>query len=135
MGLLINVDVPDTEAGIRFYTSGLGFKLQRTLFNRSVAELTLGTSKIYLIEHPPGTEAIPGLRRARTYERHWTPVHLDLIVEDVDRAVAQAIAAGAARSGEQTSYSWGKLAPLSDPFGHGFCLLQFSDMGYGAVAD
>lgn len=135
MRLLVNIDVPDIEAGIRFYASGLGFRLQRTLFNRSVAELALGPSNIYLIEHPAGTEAIPGLRRARTYERHWTPVHLDLIVEDVDSAVAQAMAAGAVRSGEQTSHPWGKLAPLSDPFGHGFCLLQFSDIGYGAVAD
>ena len=95
MGLIVNIDVTYLEAGIRFYASGLGFKLQRTLFNRSVAELALETSRIYLVEHLAGTEAIPGLPRARTYERHWTPVHLDLVVEDVDRAVAQAVAAGA----------------------------------------
>ena len=135
MGLLINIDVPDLEAAVRFYASGLGLELRRTLFSHSVAELALGTSTIYLIEHPEGTEAAPGTRSLRTYGRHWTPVHLDITVEDLDTAVERAIAAGAARSGEETSHPYGRLAPMSDPFGHGFCLLEFSDLGYGAVVD
>jgi hypothetical protein len=29
---------------------------------------------------------------------------------------------------------WGHLAMMSDPFGHGFCVLQFSGNGYDEVA-
>jgi len=32
------------------------------------------------------------------------------------------------------AFAWGQLAMLSDPFGHGFCLLQFTGRGYDAVA-
>ena len=27
-----------------------------------------------------------------------------------------------------------RIALLADPFGHGFCLIQFSEQGYDAVA-
>jgi len=133
--ILLNVDVPDLEAAVAFYTAGLGCELLRTLFARSVAELTLGESAIYLIERPAGTRAFPGGHAHRVYERHWTPVHIDVVVDDIETAAAKALAAGARRSGDQTSHPWGRLMPLSDPFGHGLCLLQFSAAGYEAVAD
>jgi hypothetical protein len=28
---------------------------------------------------------------------------------------------------------WGKIAELSDPFGHGLCLIEFSERGYDAI--
>jgi hypothetical protein len=31
--------------------------------------------------------------------------------------------------------SWGRIAILADPFGHGFCVLQFSGRGYDAIAE
>jgi hypothetical protein len=31
----------------------------------------------------------------RSYERHWTPVHLDFVVEDIASPVAKAVSAGA----------------------------------------
>jgi catechol 2,3-dioxygenase-like lactoylglutathione lyase family enzyme len=30
--------------------------------------------------------------------------------------------------------NWGRLALLSDPFGHGFCLLEFKGRGYDEIA-
>lgn len=30
--------------------------------------------------------------------------------------------------------SWGRIAVMSDPFGNGYCLIEFSDAGYDAVA-
>jgi hypothetical protein len=30
--------------------------------------------------------------------------------------------------------TWGRIALLSDPFGHGFCLLQFEGAGYDGIA-
>jgi len=32
------------------------------------------------------------------------------------------------------TYSWGTIAGLADPFGHGVCILQFSARGYDAIA-
>lgn len=61
-------------------------------------------------------------------------MHLDFEVEDVSAAAARAVAAGAKLEGEIQSFSWGRQATLSDPFGHGFCVLQFTSRGYDAVA-
>lgn len=30
---------------------------------------------------------------------------------------------------------WGKLALMADPFGHGFCFLQFLGSGYDEIAE
>jgi predicted lactoylglutathione lyase len=133
--LLFNIDVPNLDAAIKFYTTGLGFGLKRTLFDRSVAELTLGAAIVYLIEQDDGLPPFPEARSPRTFERHWTPVHFDVVIDDTESAVSKALQAGAKRSGETTTHSWGMLTPLSDPFGHGFCLLEFSNAGYDPVAD
>jgi hypothetical protein len=30
---------------------------------------------------------------------------------------------------------FGRLALFADPFGHGFCLVEFSPLGYDAIAE
>lgn len=42
-------------------------------------------------------------------------------------------AADAKQEAEPSEHAYGKLVLLSDPFGHGVCLLQFE--GYDAIAD
>ena len=135
MRLLVNIDVDDLDAGIAFYELGLGLQLSRRLFDGSVAEMAGGESSIYLIAHAAGSAAVPGTAINRCYSRHWTPVHLDFVVEDVDRAVRRAVIAGALQEGEIQSFAWGRLATMSDPFGHGFCLLQFVGEGYEQTED
>jgi predicted enzyme related to lactoylglutathione lyase len=61
-------------------------------------------------------------------------VHLDIVVSDIDQAVARAVSAGATLEQAVRSSSWGKLALLADPFGHGFCLVQFVGKGYDEIA-
>jgi uncharacterized glyoxalase superfamily protein PhnB len=61
-------------------------------------------------------------------------VHLDFVVEDITAAVQRASAAGATLEGEIQAHEWGRLAVMSDPFGHGFCFLQFAGKGYDEVA-
>jgi predicted enzyme related to lactoylglutathione lyase len=134
VNVLVNVDVDDLERAIAFYADALGLRLERRLFNGTVAEMSGASSTIYLLTHPAGTRASAGATAVREYERHWTPVHLDFVTEDVDAAVARAANAGAKLEGSVQRFAWGRLATLSDPFGHGFCLLQFSDRGYDAVA-
>jgi predicted enzyme related to lactoylglutathione lyase len=61
-------------------------------------------------------------------------VHLDFVVEDIAAATERAVRAGATLEGEIQTFDWGRLANLSDPFGHGFCLLQFVGKGYDEFA-
>jgi predicted enzyme related to lactoylglutathione lyase len=69
----------------------------------------------------------------RRYGRHWTPVHPDIVVDDVDAAVARAVGAGAKLEAPAKDTAYGRIAMLADPFGHGFCLLQFNRQGYDAL--
>jgi hypothetical protein len=70
----------------------------------------------------------------RDYRRHWTPVHLDFVVPDLAPALAGAERAGALREGEVQTHSWGRIATLADPFGHGFCLIEFLGRGDDEIA-
>jgi predicted enzyme related to lactoylglutathione lyase len=134
MQLLVNVDVDDIERGIEFYRAAFCLHLGRRLFGGSVAEMIGATSTIYLLEKPAGSPASRQATSVRDYHRHWTPVHLDFEVDDIRAAVERAVAAGARLEDQPGPFAWGRLAMLSDPFGHGFCLLQFTDRGYDAVA-
>ena len=130
MRLLVNIDVDDLQRAIAFYRDGLNLTLGRLLFDETVAEMLGASSRIYLLETRAGSRATAGGGPGRDFGRHWTPVHLDFEVDDIDSAVARAEAAGAKLEGPVRTSSWGKLATMGDPFGHGFCLLQFSDTGY-----
>jgi predicted enzyme related to lactoylglutathione lyase len=61
-------------------------------------------------------------------------VHLDFVVEDIESAVRQAVDAGARLESTLVTHNWGRLAPMVDPWGHGFCLLQFLGRGYDEIA-
>ncbi len=134
--LLINLDVPDLEAAERFYTHGLGLVPGRWL-EGNILELTSTTQtglKLYLLKKPEATQANPlHPTLTRRYQRHWTPVHLDFVVENLDSALQQALAAGAKLETGPDTQTWGKIASLSDPFGHGFCLIEFLNQGYDEI--
>ena len=131
--LIINIDVPDINAAVAFYECGLGFRFRRMLFDRSAAELDYAACRIFLIQKPAGSIAVPGTSKARDYSSHWTPVHLDLAVGNLEAAIATARAAGATASGSISRHAFGDLAPMRDPFGNGFCLIEFNVDGYDAV--
>jgi uncharacterized glyoxalase superfamily protein PhnB len=61
-------------------------------------------------------------------------VHLDIVVDDIDAAVQRALAAGATQEAPVSTSNWGRLALMVDPFGHGFCLVQFLGRGYDEIA-
>lgn len=127
------VDVDDVERGIAFYTRALGLAVGRR-FDDAWVELLGGPIPIDLLGRPEGTPANPGPgAHRRSYRRHWTPVHLDFVVPDLDAAVARALEAGARVEGELGDYAWGRIARLADPFGHGLCLLEFRGRGYDEV--
>ena len=134
MDALINIDVPNLEQAIGFYEAAVGLRLSRKLFGGNVAEMIGAPSPIYLIAKPEGSSPIPEAGHGRTYTRHWTPVHLDFVVDDLKKAIEKATKAGAKLEAPSKSFAWGRLATLSDPFGHGLCLLQWSGRGYDEVA-
>jgi catechol 2,3-dioxygenase-like lactoylglutathione lyase family enzyme len=131
--LLVNVDVDDLEKAERFYTTALGLRVGRSVGDDYV-ELLGAAAPIWLLVAPRGTSPFRGAAAGRDYARHWTPVHLDFAVDDVAAAVARAVAAGARLERGIEQHAYGKLAVLSDPFGHGFCLLQLEGRGYDEVA-
>ncbi len=87
---------------------------------------------VYLLEKAAGT--IGAGDDPRHYNRHWTPLHLDVVVEDIQAALARALKAGARAEGPIRDADWGRIVLLADPFGHGVCLVEFSARGYDAIA-
>ncbi|HEX8818382.1 MAG TPA: VOC family protein [Archangium sp.] len=126
------IDVDDLDKAIAFYTQTLGLKLGRRL-GSDWAELLGASSPIDLLAKPAGSPASPGVAPVRDYHRHWTPVHLDFTVTGLDEVVRRAQAAGATLERDIQEREWGRMANLADPFGHGFCLLEFKGRGYDAL--
>lgn len=128
------IDVDDLEKAITFYTRAFGLRQGRR-FDKYWAELLGATSAIDLLQERPGSAASPGSSAMRDFSRHWTPVHLDFLVPDIDAAVLRAVDAGAKLERPIADRVYGRLANLADPFGHGICLLQMNDRGYEALID
>ncbi|QQO31356.1 VOC family protein [Bradyrhizobium diazoefficiens] len=130
MTVLLNIDVPDVETATTFYTAAFGLTVGRR-FGSDFVELLGWPAPVYLLTKQAGTLGA-GVDRRR-YDRHWTPLHLDVVVDDVDAAVARAVSAGAILEAAARDAPYGRIAMLADPFGHGFCLLAFSAEGYDAL--
>ena len=131
--LIVNIDVDDLERAVSFYVSALGLRVGRR-FGGAGVELLGAEAPIYMLVAAPGTDPYRGAAARRDYRRHWTPVHLDFAVDDIAAAVDLAVAAGAKVERPIETHRYGKLAVLADPFGHGFCLLQFQGRGYDEIA-
>ena len=133
LNVLANIDVDDLGRAADFYCSALELTVGRR-FGDSAIELVGGSSAIYLLKHAAGTPAAISTSQRRDFTRHWTPVHLDFVVPEIESAVARAQNAGARLEGEVRTHKWGRIAVLADPFGHGFCLIEFLGRGYDEIA-
>ena len=131
MNLLVNIDVDDLEKATRFYCDGLGLRVGRRF--EGWIELIGAAAPIYLLPKAAGTAVSPKTDARRDYGRHWTPVHLDFLVTDIRKALERAVAAGAKVERDVSDHAYGKLALMADPFGNGFCLLEFTGRGYDEI--
>lgn len=113
-----SIDVPSLAEGIRFYGDAFGFEKTAEPYP-GVVMLRLEGFELCLLEKPAGSSPAPGTTDTRRYTRHWTPVHLDFHVTDLKAALDRAIRAGAK---QEQAYDGAVFC--SDPFGHGFCLLE-----------
>lgn len=131
--LLVNIDVDDLERATDFYCAALDLEVGRR-FGTSGLELVGASSAIHLLHKAGGSSASPSSADRRDYARHWTPVHLDFVVPAIEPAVTRAQEAGATLEGDVRTRNWGRIALMADPFGHGFCLIEFLGRGYDEIA-
>lgn len=134
MSFLVNIDVDDLEKAIDFYRSAFELHVGRR-FGVFGVEMLGSSAPVYLLMKSPDSIATPDTSLQRCYKRHWTPVHLDFVVDDIETAVQRAVSAGAQIEKPVTTQEWGKLALLADPFGHGFCFVEFLEGGYDALVE
>ena len=118
----ISIDVPDLDSAVSFYTRGLGFREARKSGSDMVI-LDAGKIKVYLLQRDANSASTKFDTPPRKYDRHWTPIHLDFDVVDIEKATQMVVAAGGVHEGGESG-DWGSIAYCSDPFGHGFCLIQ-----------
>jgi predicted enzyme related to lactoylglutathione lyase len=133
MRLIVNIDVPELAPAIDFYTTAFELECSRIL-DEDVAELVGSSSTIYLLRNAPGTICSKRSEALRNYEKHWTPVHVDFVVRDVEAASKRAIQAGAVRQSDSVEWLGSKCITFSDPFGNGFCLIEFAEDSYATRA-
>jgi predicted enzyme related to lactoylglutathione lyase len=119
----ISVDVPNIADGVRFYASAFGFSVVSEPVP-GVVVLRAGESEICLLEKAVGSNPASGTRESRHYQRHWTPVHMDFHVDNLETALARVLEAGAMQEQYFRNPGHGSAAFCSDPFGHGFCLIE-----------
>jgi predicted enzyme related to lactoylglutathione lyase len=131
--VLINIDVDDLHKAAEFYCKAFGLHVGRR-FGVDAVEILGATSPIYLVVKPNGTVASATSRHLRSYARHWTPIHLDFVVDEIEGAIDRARNAGARLEGPVRTNSFGRIAMLADPFGHGVCLIEFIGKGYDEIA-
>jgi predicted enzyme related to lactoylglutathione lyase len=118
----VSIDVPELEAGLRFYGDVFGFVETARPFP-TMAVLDANNVSVCMHEKRAGSQSSPAGSERRRYERHWTPVHLDLHVRDFDGALNEVRARGGAIENEFRTQGPQPVAFCSDPFGNGFCVI------------
>jgi catechol 2,3-dioxygenase-like lactoylglutathione lyase family enzyme len=122
MRMSVSLDCPSLEAGIAFYGAVFGFQVTSRPYT-GLAGLAAGDQRLLLIERTENTLPYPNSSHGRSYARHWTPIHLDFHVTDVESVRDRALAAGAKLEAWHERPGKPGVAFMSDPFGHGFCLI------------
>jgi len=128
----VYIEIDDLERGITFYVEGLGLSVARRLTPHWV-ELAGAQMPIHLLARPePLFESGEHVLR-KDFGRHWTPIHLDFVVDDLDVAVERAVRAGATIERRVDHPGLWRLVALADPFGHGFDLIEDPEPGYARL--
>ena len=118
----VSIDVPDLKKAETFYIEALGCKKVRDQ-GADMVVLSVENSDLYIQEKEAGSKPLPSNSIVRNYERHWTPVHLDFLCENIDERVAKILELGGLHEGGESG-DWGSIAHCADPFGNGFCLIN-----------
>lgn len=120
--ITVSIDVSDLKQAESFYIDALGCKKIRDQ-GGDMSVLSTENCDIYLQEKHAGTKPLVSSEVTRDYERHWTPVHLDFLTDNVDEAVKKILKSGGLHEGGESG-DWGSIAYCADPFGNGFCVIN-----------
>lgn len=123
------IEVTTEEDGVAFYCDGLGLTVKRRYSERWI-ELAGANSPVFLLAGRPATVDLGDRTAVRDYQRHWTPVHLDFIVDDLDAVLARLLERGGRLDRPVKPRDYGRIANMADPFGNGFDLIEFIPGGY-----
>src|SRR5215467_13756075 len=119
----VSIDVPNLAEGVAFYCAAFGFS-KKSEPVPGVAVLGGLNIELCVLEKRAGSKPSPSTSDQRTYERHWTPMHLDFHVDDLHAALQRVEAHGGKREQLFENPEHGSAAFCCDPFGNGFCLLE-----------
>jgi predicted enzyme related to lactoylglutathione lyase len=114
----ICIDVDDVGKAVEFYREALGLSVLKV--EPDWAQIKTGEQTFWIMKAPSGLKG----SILRDYRRHWTPIHLDFVVADIEQAVKRVIQAGGRLEGEIRRSASGALANVSDPAGNGVDLVQ-----------
>ena len=118
----VSIDVPDLRKGEAFYVKALGCKKIRDQGDKMIV-LSTDNADIYLLKREAGSTPSNLSDIIRNYQRHWTPIHLDFLCEDVKGVVSKIQEFGGLHEGGESG-DWGSIAYCADPFGNGFCVIN-----------
>lgn len=119
--LSVSIDVPNLEQAELFYVEALGCRKVRD--QGKMVVLRSDNADIYLLEKDAGSMPLNSSEVVRNYERHWTPVHLDFLCDNIEDVVAKVQKYGGSTEGGESG-DWGAIAHCADPFGNGFCVIN-----------
>ena len=118
----VSIDVSNLKQAETFYTEALGCKKLRDQ-GENMSVISTENCDIYLQEKEAGTKPTPSEEIVRDYARHWSPIHLDFLTENVDDVLKKILRLGGQHEGGESG-DWGSIAYCVDPFGNGFCLIN-----------
>lgn len=120
--MTVSIDVSHLQKAENFYIQALGAKKIRNQ-GEKMSIISIWSSEIYLQEKDVGTKSIPWTEILRDYHRHWTPVHIDFICENVDDIVKKVLEMWWSHEWWESA-DWWSIAHCADPFGNGFCIIN-----------
>ncbi len=119
----ISIDVSDMKKAVLFYTKALGCTEIRA--GEDTTKLSANNVNIFLLKKESKSNPLIAGTSSRNYDRHWTPVHLDFNVSEIEKIVALVKELGGSNEGSESG-DWGAVEFCADPFGNGFCLCQIN---------
>jgi len=120
----ISIDVSDMTKAILFYTKALGCSELRA--GEDTTKLSADNINIFLLKKESKSNPLIAGTASRNYERHWTPVHLDFNVTEIEKVASLVNEFGGSTEGSESG-DWGEVKYCADPFGNGFCLCQINN--------
>jgi predicted enzyme related to lactoylglutathione lyase len=118
----VSIDISNLKEAETFYVEALGCKKVRDQGD-TMSVLCVQNADIYLQEKKSGTNPLRLGDAVRDYKRHWTPIHLDFLCDNIDELVSKVVDFGGSCEGVNSG-DWGSIAYCADPFGNGFCIIN-----------